>query len=219
MIGIQKAIWLDVEVFAFYIRSDSFFVIKKHSKYINYSKSAGGRKYMISYISSSLIPILFFMIVFYGWRKKQDVYQEFLKGVGEGFKIVLEIAPTLIGLFMAVNMVRTSGAMEVMLTVLRPIGEAVKFPVEVIPVVVAKLFSSSAATGILLDLYNEYGTDSLIGFTASLILSSTETVFYTMSVYFMYVGIKKTRWTLPGALLSMMAGTIASILIGQAVFS
>ena len=69
---------------------------------------------MISYISSSLIPILFFMIVFYGWRKKQDVYQEFLKGVGEGFKIVLEIAPTLIGLFMAVNMVRTSGAMDVM---------------------------------------------------------------------------------------------------------
>lgn len=169
---------------------------------------------MISYISNSMIPILFFLIVFYGWRKKKDVYYEFLEGVKEGFKIVFDIAPTLIGLLMAVAMFRSSGAMDWMIHLLKPLGKVLLIPVEVMPIIFAKLFSSSAATGVLLDLYKEYGADSKIGYMASLILSSTETVFYTMSVYFMYVEVKKTKWTLPGALFCTAAGTAASIFLG-----
>lgn len=168
---------------------------------------------MISYLSNSIIPILFFIIVFYGWRQKKDVYQEFLKGVKEGFRIVFDIVPTLIGLMMAVAMFRTSGAMDILMKYMQPIGKLFQIPIEVVPVIVAKLFSSSAATGILLDIFREYGADSQIGFLSSLILSSTETVFYTMSVYFLYINIKKTRWTLAGALFSTTAGVIASIMI------
>ena len=92
-------------------------------------------------------------------------------------------------------------------------------PIEIIPVIAAKLFSSSAATGILLDLFKQYGADSQVGLIASLILSSTETVFYTMSVYFMYVDVKKTGWTLPGALFCTLAGVLASLWIGSFLFS
>ena len=77
------------------------------------------------------------------------------------------------------------------------------------------MFSSSAATGLLLDIYQQYGTDSQTGMIASLMMSSTETIFYTMSIYFMTAKVKKTRWTLAGALLSTFAGTAASIWLGS----
>ncbi|MEE1312756.1 MAG: spore maturation protein [Lachnospiraceae bacterium] len=174
---------------------------------------------MVTYLSNCLIPILFFIIVCYGWKQKKDIYQEFLKGAKEGFHIVFDIAPTLIGLFMAVSMFRTSGAMDLLVKILEPVGAFIKMPIEIIPVIAAKLFSSSAATGILLDLFKQYGADSQVGLIASLILSSTETVFYTMSVYFMYVDVKKTRWTLPGALFCTLAGVLASLWIGSFLFS
>jgi len=173
---------------------------------------------MISYLSNSIIPMLFLFIIFYGCKKKKDIYQEFLDGVKEGFRIVFEIAPTLIGLLLAVGMMRASGLLDFLLELLLPLTDILKIPADVIPVVITKLFSSSAATGLLLDIFQQYGPDSKSGFIASLILSSTETVFYTMSVYFGYIGIKKTGWTLPGALLSIMAGTIASIMIGNYMF-
>lgn len=87
------------------------------------------------------------------------------------------------------------------------------FPGELVPLTVVKMFSSSAATGLLLDLYKEYGTDSYIGRIASISMACTETIFYTMSVYFMTAKISKTRYTLPGALLATLAGLVASVLI------
>ena len=88
-------------------------------------------------------------------------------------------------------------------------------PGEIIPVFVVRLFSNSAATGLVLDIFKKYGTDSMLGFISSIMVSSTETVFYTMSVYFMSVNIKKTRWTLSGAMLATIAGTIASVLLAK----
>lgn len=172
---------------------------------------------MISYISNSIIPILFFLIICYGFIQKKDVYQAFLKGVMEGFYIVFEIAPTLIGLFLAVGMMRASGFMEFILNKMTPISSLLKIPADIISVVVTKLFSSSAATGLFIDILKEYGPDSKTGIISALILSSTETVFYTVSVYFSSIGIKKTRWTLPGACLCIIAGTLASILIGNLI--
>lgn len=174
---------------------------------------------MISYISNCIIPILFFAILLLGWKQKKDTYQEFLKGVTEGFHIVLDIAPTLIGLFLAVGMMRASGFMDFIMKCFSPLADVLKIPSDIIPIIIAKLFSSSAATGLLLDVFQQHGPDSNAGFIASLILSSTETVFYTMSVYFSYIGIKKTRWTLPGALFCTMTGTLASILIGNLILN
>ena len=93
------------------------------------------------------------------------------------------------------------------------VGVAPNFPNELISLFVVKLFSASAATGLALDIFKEYGTDSFAGLATSLALASTETVFYTMSVYFMAARITKTRWTLAGALLSTASGLIASLVI------
>ena len=94
-----------------------------------------------------------------------------------------------------------------------PMGKLLKIPKEVLPVIFAKLFSSSAATGFLLDIYKTSGADSLAGFMSSVILSSTETCFYTLSVYYSVVGIKKIRYTLTGALLAVFVGTFISVFI------
>ena len=92
-------------------------------------------------------------------------------------------------------------------------SEKIGFPSELLPLAVVKIFSSSAATGLLLDIYKEYGTDSLLGRMASIMLGSTETIFYTMSVYFMSVKIKKSRYTLAGALAATAAGMAASVVL------
>ena len=114
---------------------------------------------------------------------------------------------------MAVGVLRASGLLDCIAQGLGQITAEIEFPAELFPVTIVKMFSSSAATGLLLDIYKEYGADSTLGKMASVMMSSTETIFYTMSVYFMSVKVKKTRYTLAGALLATVAGTIASVVI------
>ena len=97
-------------------------------------------------------------------------------------------------------------------------AEKAGVPSQLIPVAVVKLFSSSAATGLALDIFKEYGPDSQIGLMVSLLLSCTETIFYTMSLYFMAAEVKKTRYTLPGALMATVFGMFMSILMVKAGF-
>ena len=155
------------------------------------------------FLSDIMIPLLIFGIVGYGILNRQNIYEEFIDGAKDGFQTVIGIMPTLIGLMVAVGILRASGFL---------IGW-LGFPPELIPVTVVKMFSSSAATGLLLDIYKEYGADSMLGKMASIMMSSTETIFYTMSVYFMAAGIKKSRYTLVGALIATIAGTVASIIL------
>lgn len=157
--------------------------------------------------------MLIFVIVGYGVLNHQPVYEEFVEGAKNGLKTVVGIMPTLIGLMVAVGVLRASGFLEVLSTAAGTFTEQIGIPAELLPVTIVKMFSSSAATGLLLDIYKEYGADSVLGKMASVMLSSTETIFYTMSVYFMSVKVKKTRYTLAGALLATLAGTIASIMI------
>ena len=164
---------------------------------------------MIVSLSGIIIPLILFIILLYGMISKKEMYQPFLEGVQDGFKVVMEIAPTLIALFLAVQIFRTSGALDLLVSVLSP----VKIPKDVLPVIFAKLFSSSAATGFLLDIFKNFGPDSAQGVMSSIILSSTETCFYTMSIYFSAVHIKKTRYTLAGALLATFAGVMASVFL------
>ena len=139
---------------------------------------------MIVSLSGIIIPLILFMILLYGMISKKEMYQPFLEGVQDGFKVVMEIAPTLIALFLAVQIFRTSGALDLLVSVLSPVGQLLKIPKDVLPVIFAKLFSSSAATGFLLDIFKNFGPDSAQGVMSSIILSSTETCFYTMSIYF-----------------------------------
>lgn len=165
------------------------------------------------FLSETMIPLLIFVIIGYGVLNHQPVYEEFISGAKKGLKMVMQIMPTLIGLMMATGVLRASGLLDCVAEIAAPLTEKLKIPAELLPITIIKMFSSSAATGLLLDIYKTYGADSRIGKMASVMLSSTETIFYTMSVYFMSVKVKKTRYTIPGALLATLAGTIASVWI------
>lgn len=166
---------------------------------------------MIQWLSGSIIPLIVILLILVGLKKKVAVYDEFIKGARDGLEITTRILPTLVGLMIAVGVLRSSGLLDLLVEGLAFLTDAIHFPAELVPLGVLKLFSSSAATGMLLDIFEKYGCDSLLGMTASLMLSSTETVFYTMSIYFMSVNITKTRWTLAGALLSSLGGIAMSV--------
>ena len=166
------------------------------------------------YLSDFCIPLLLFYMVAYGLLTKTDIYKEFTEGAKDGFQVTFGILPTLIGLMTGVGMLRASGFLEMLSGLLKPVAEVFLFPAELVPLVVVKLFSSSAATGLVLDIFKEFGPDSYLGKVTSLICSSTETVFYTMSVYFMAAGVKKTRYTLAGALVATAAGVAVSTFLG-----
>ena len=166
------------------------------------------------YLSDYCIPLLLFYMIAYGLLTKTDIYKEFTEGAKDGFQVTFGILPTLIGLMTGVGMLRASGFLEMLSELLKPVAEMIFFPAELVPLVVVKMFSSSAATGLVLDIFKEFGPDSYLGKVTSLICSSTETVFYTMSVYFMAAGVKKTRYTLAGALVATAVGIAVSTLLG-----
>lgn len=164
-------------------------------------------------ISDFIIPAVLLGIVVYGMKKKRPVYDDFVDGAKEGMKTVAGILPTLIGLMVGVGVLRASGFLDMLAQVTAGLSSKIAFPAELIPVVFVRMFSSSAATGLSLDIFDKYGPDSYIGLVTSIMMSCTETIFYTMSVYCIAADIKKTRWTLPGALLCTFAGIAASVLI------
>lgn len=164
-------------------------------------------------ISNMILPIVIFLIVAIGIGRKKDVYGLFIKGAEDGFQTVIKIMPTLIGLMVAVGVLRASGFFDFLSFMITPAVKFLALPAEVVPFLLIKMFSSSAATGLALDLFKTYGTDSYVGTLVSLAMSSTETVFYTMSVYFMTVKVTKTRYTLAGALIATLSGIVASVVL------
>lgn len=167
----------------------------------------------IIYISDFIIPFTIFYIVGFGMLMKKNVYDSFVTGAKDGMKTVVDIMPTLVGLMVGVGVLRASGFLDFVSEHLAVAAEWLNFPGELIPLSIVRLFSSSAATGLALDVFKEFGTDSYLGLVTSIMMSSTETVFYTMSVYYMTAKIKKTRWTLSGALICTIAGIVASVII------
>ncbi len=165
------------------------------------------------HLSEIIIPFLIFFVVGYGIVSHVKVYESFLTGAKDGLRIAIDIVPTLIGLMMAVGILRASGFFELLGQILAPITEIIGLPSQLVPLLIVKLFSSSAATGLVLDIFKTNGPDSYAGLVTSLVMSCTETVFYTMSVYFLAAKVTKTRYTLTGALLATLAGTIASIIL------
>ena len=170
---------------------------------------------LIIYISDFIVPFLILSIVVYGILKGVNVYDTFITGARSGFLTVVRLMPTLIGLMAAVGILRASGFLDFLASLIGTFSSQVGFPGELVPLTVVKMFSSSAATGLLLDVYENYGTDSRLGMIASISMCCTETIFYTMSVYFMTAGIKKTRYTLAGALIATFAGLAASVILGS----
>lgn len=168
---------------------------------------------VLSNISNIIIPVIIFYIVAYGLSNRCNVYEDFIRGAKDGFHTVIQIMPTLIGLMVAVGILRASGFLEFFGGLFSGVAERLGFSAELVPLMFVKMFSSSAATGLVLDIFKNHGPDSLIGLTTSIMMSCTETIFYTMSVYFLAAKVTKTRYTLKGALLSTLAGIAASIVL------
>ncbi len=168
---------------------------------------------LFSNFSNIVIPVIIFYIVAYGLVNKRKVYEEFIDGAADGLKTVVKILPTLVGLMVGVGVLRASGFMDFLGGLLGKLTERVGIPADIVPLVLVKMFSSSAATGLVLDIFKTHGTDSYIGMLTSILMSCTETIFYTMSVYFLAAKVTKTKYTLAGAILSMLVGLAASVVL------
>ena len=176
---------------------------------------------VLLYFSDICIPLVIFSVVLTGIIKKQPVYDQFVTGAKEGVRTVASILPTLVGLFLSVSVLRASGFFEFVERLLAPVTRLVSFPEQLVSLTAVKLFSSSAATGLLLDIFERFGPDSYIGRIASIELSCTETLFYTMSVYFLATAcpghepVQKSRYTVPGALFCTAVGVIMSVVMAN----
>ena len=168
-------------------------------------------------VSDLLIPMIILGILCYGILQQVAVYDVFVIGAKSGFLTVAKIIPTMVGLMVAVGILRASGLLTCLSEEIGKFTKWIGFPGELVPLTVVKMFSSSAATGLLLDIYKEFGTDSRNGLIASISMASTETIFYTMSVYYMTAKVTKTRYTLTGALLATFAGLAASVILAGAM--
>ena len=168
---------------------------------------------VINYLSSAAVPLIIVLIIVYGMIEKNKVFDTFLEGAKEGLEIVLNIFPTLIGIFVAVGALRTSGILDLIVNCITPIINLLKIPSEVMPLAILRPISGSAAMVVATDIMTKYGVDSKIGLIASTIMGSTETTFYTIAVYTSAVKIKKIRFVLVASLIADIVGVISSVII------
>lgn len=168
---------------------------------------------ILTYISVAIIPFTILITLTYGYIRKIDVLEVFKEGVLEGAKTVVTLMPTIIGLFLAVSIFSGSGALGVISNILGKFVEPLGYPGELVPLTLMRLVSSAASTSLLFDIFKDFGPDSYMGRLASVMMSCTETVFYTMSIYLVTAKIKKSRYILSGALISNFAGVVASVYI------
>lgn len=153
-----------------------------------------------------LVPLILFASCAVALRKKENAYDIMLQGAADGLKLIYSILPTLILLLTAVCMLRSSGAVELLGSILAPVFRLLGIPPETALLVLIRPISGSAALAVGADLMLQHGTDSLIGRTVAVMLGSTETTFYAISVYFGAAGIQKTRYAIPAALLADLTG-------------
>lgn len=170
---------------------------------------------IVNYLSASAIPIVILIILFYGIKEKKKVFDIFLDGAKDGMQIVINLFPTLIGIFLAVGALRTSGILDFIINFISPVTNLFKIPSQILPLAMLRPISGSASMGIAVDIMNKYGVDTTIGMITSVIMGSTETTFYTIAIYTACVKIKKIRFVLAAALLADLAGMITSVIICQ----
>lgn len=174
---------------------------------------------LLNAFSNLVIPIILVLIVSTAFIKGKTGYDDFIKGAEKGVEICVRLIPTLVGLLVAVGLLRNSGFLDRFSELVSPIASYIHFPTALVPLAIIKMFSSAAATSLLLDIYKEFGTDSFNGYLASVMLSSTETIMYLMAMYYMSVNVKHTRYTLSGALIVTIAGIAASAIITNLIFT
>ena len=157
-----------------------------------------------------VVPFTIAAVALWGMVKRVDVYDALVQGAGEGLGVLVKIIPAMVALMTAVYMLRASGALELLAGALAPLLDRLGLPSELLPLMLVRPISGSAALGVGAELISTYGPDSPLGRTAAVMLGSTETTFYTIAVYFGAVGITKTRYAVPAALCADLTGFLAA---------
>jgi len=171
----------------------------------------GGIK--INFISNLIIPLVVIFIILYGFIKNVDVYDTFIDGVKESFSMIKNLFPTFIAMILAINLFVNSGFLDFILSLLKPIFTAIKFPGELFPLAIIRPISASASLAYLNNIFATHGPDSFIGLLGSVMQGCTDTTFYIVSLYFGCIGIKKIRYSLFVGLYADLIGIVASIII------
>lgn len=169
-------------------------------------------------LSLYAIPFLLLAIPLYGYIKKVKVYEAFTDGAKEGFTTAVRIIPFLVAMLVAIGVFRESGAMELLTNVLAPVTQLIGMPADVFPMAIMRPLSGGGAQGVMTELFNSFGPDSLVGRMASVMMGSTETTFYVLAVYFGAVSVKKTRHALPAGLIADVVGLLTAVFVVNLMF-
>lgn len=170
-------------------------------------------------IGALIIPLIIFIIILFGFIKGVPVFDTFVQGAYDGMKSTAMIAPSLIGLIVAVNMLKVSGALDIFTSFITPIATFFNIPPIILPLAFLRPISGSGSIAFLDTIFSSAGVDSFAGKIASVMMGSTETTFYAIAVYYGAIGIKNTRHTISAALIADLAGFIMSIITVNLFFS
>ena len=165
------------------------------------------------------MPVFIAVVIIFGFIKKVELFDAFTAGAKDGIKTLLGIAPTLVGLIVAVNLLKSSGATDALCALISPAAQVLGFPEQIVPMVLLRPISGGGSTALLMNVYKDCGPDSFAGRVASVLAGSTETTFYAIAVYFGSVGIKKIRHTLVAALSADFTAAVMAVLTVRLFFN
>ncbi len=174
---------------------------------------------MLDIISIVMVPFMVFIILVHGYIKGIDIYSAFIEGAKEGLKTAINIMPYLIAIFIAVGIFRGSTALDMFIHLLSPITNLLGLPQEIVPLVLIRPVSGSGALGVVKDIIGNYGPDSFLGNLAGIMMGSSETIFYTITLYFGSIGIEDYGHTLKAALISYIISIFITIFIYGIIYN
>lgn len=168
---------------------------------------------IVSYLSEIIIPFVIVFVIGYGIVEKKNVYDIFIKGAKNGVKIVIKLFPTLLAIFLAINMLRNTGVIDFIINFVKPILNILNIPVEIMPLALLRPISGTASMAVATDIIKASGVDSKIGLIAATIMGATETTFYTIALYTSSIKVKKIRFALVASLIADVVGMATAIII------
>ena len=172
----------------------------------------------ISLVSVFILPAILVGFPLYGLYKRVPVYEVFVEGAKEGFGTAVRIIPYLVAILFAIAMFRASGAMDFLVGVLNPVLSVIGFPGEVLPMAILRPLTGSGSAGLVVDMINRYGEDSIFVKMAAVMFGSSETTFYVIAVYFGAIGIKRTRHAIAAGLTADVAAALLSVWVVRLFF-
>lgn len=167
---------------------------------------------------SYVLPICIAVLLLYALVKRVNVFQAFIDGASESLPLLLQILPSLAAMLVAIRVFRDSGCLDRLVSVCSPLLGRIGVDAELLPLILLRPLSGSAALAVLSDLFETHGPDSYLGYTASVLLGASETIFYTLALYFGSVGIRRTRFTLPVALIATLVSVITGLLFARLLY-